>query len=244
MNIVNFRLNSFVKTVLDALNNIVTDYKPAVFASSLAAEDMVLTDLILRNNFDINIFTLNTGRLHSETLNMLNKIYLTYKYKIKVYYPLNSEVNNYIFKNGINAFYDSVQMRKKCCYIRKVKPLKKALIGNKSWITGQRRTQSITRSNLVLKEKDIIHNGIIKFNPLYNWLEKDIWNYINTYNVPYNTLYDNGYLSIGCEPCTRPTEKGKDIRSGRWWWENSNIKECGLHILDGKLIRIKSQKGI
>jgi phosphoadenosine phosphosulfate reductase len=141
-------------------------------------------------------------------------------------------------KNGLNAFYDSVEMRKECCRIRKVEPLKRALAGKKAWITGQRREQSATRSELQVEEFDAGH-GLAKFNPLADWTENDVWNYIRGHNVPYNDLQDKGYPSIGCEPCTRAIEPGEDVRAGRWWWENPESKECGLHVVDGKLIRIK-----
>ncbi|MDY7547173.1 phosphoadenylyl-sulfate reductase [Glaciimonas sp. CA11.2] len=221
------------------LEKIASEYTPAVFASSLAAEDMVLTDLILRSKLDIGIFTLETGRLHAETLGMLDRIKETYDYTVTPFRPQTEAVAAYVEQNGLNAFYDSVDMRKECCRIRKIEPLNRALSGNKSWVTGQRRAQSQTRAELHVQEQDDAH-AMTKFNPLADWSEEDVWEYIRSNNVPYNPLHDKGYPSIGCEPCTRAIQPGEDVRAGRWWWENPDSKECGLHVVDGKLIRIKS----
>jgi phosphoadenosine phosphosulfate reductase len=220
------------------LDRIASDYTPAVFASSLAAEDMVLTDLILRAKLPIRIFTLETGRLHQETLGMLGRIHETYGYNVEAYRPDPAAVDAYVQQNGLNAFYDSVDMRKACCRIRKVDPLNRALAGPRARITGQRRAQSATRTELHVQEDDTAH-GMAKFNPLADWSEEDVWHYIRSNNVPYNPLHDRGYPSIGCEPCTRAVQPGEDVRAGRWWWENPESKECGLHVVDGKLIRIK-----
>ncbi len=220
------------------LERIADEFTPAVFASSLAAEDMVLTDLILRKKLNITIFSLETGRLHAETLGMLDKVKETYGTEIKLYKPDAAAVENYVSQHGKNAFYDSVELRKECCRIRKVEPLKRALTGNKAWITGQRRAQSATRTELAIQEDDATH-GLQKFNPLADWSEDDVWHYLRSNNVPYNPLHDKGYPSIGCEPCTRAIQPGEDVRAGRWWWENPDSKECGLHVVDGKLIRIK-----
>ncbi len=221
------------------LERIAADFSPAVFASSLAAEDMVLTDLILRTKLPITIFTLETGRLHKETLSMLDRIREQYGYNIAQHKPDPAAVEAYVAAHGLNAFYDSVEMRKECCRIRKVDPLNRALAGNAAWITGQRRAQSTTRVELAVQEDDPAH-GMQKFNPLADWSEEDIWNYIRSNGVPYNPLHDKGYPSIGCEPCTRAIQPGEDIRAGRWWWEQPESKECGLHVVDGKLVRIKS----
>ena len=220
------------------LDRIAADFTPAVFASSLAAEDMVLTDLILRAKLSIGIFTLETGRLHAETLAMVDPNRETYGYEVTEYKPDPVAVDAYVNQHGLNAFYDSVDLRKECCRIRKVEPLKRALTGNKAWITGQRRAQSTTRADLQIQERDDAH-GIEKFNPLADWSEQDVWRYIRDNNVPYNPLHDKGYPSIGCEPCTRAIQPGEDVRAGRWWWENPESKECGLHVVDGKLVRIK-----
>ncbi len=220
------------------LERIASDFTPAVFASSLAAEDMVLTDLILRAKLPIRIFTLETGRLHKETLGMLDRVREVYGYDIEPYRPDPAAVDAYVQQNGLNAFYDSVEMRKECCRIRKVDPLNRALAGQRAWITGQRRAQSATRTELAVQEDDAAH-GMAKFNPLADWSEEDVWHYIRSNDVPYNPLHDRGYPSIGCEPCTRAIQPGEDVRAGRWWWENPESKECGLHVVDGKLIRIK-----
>jgi len=235
-------LQALIEATRATLEKIAADYTPAVFASSMAAEDMVLTDLILRGKLQdkISIFTLETGRLHKETLGMLDRIKETYDYDVTPYRPEPAAVEQYVAQNGLNAFYDSVDMRKECCRIRKIEPLNRALAGNKSWITGQRRAQSVTRATLDVQEDDPAH-GMAKFNPLADWSEEDVWQYIRDNQVPYNPLHDQGYPSIGCEPCTRAIEPGEDVRAGRWWWENPDSKECGLHVVDGKLIRIKSQ---
>jgi len=220
------------------LARIASDFSPAVFASSLAAEDMMLTDLILRAKLPIGIFTLETGRLHAETLGMIARIKETYGVDIAIFRPDPSDVDTYVTQHGLNGFYDSVELRKECCRIRKVEPLKRALQGNKAWITGQRREQAATRTDLDVQEHDSAH-GMEKFNPLVDWTENDVWHYIRDNKVPYNPLHDKGYPSIGCEPCTRAIQPGEDVRAGRWWWEQPETKECGLHIVDGKLIRIK-----
>ena len=221
------------------LARIARDYSPAVFASSLAAEDMVLTDLILKDALPIGIFSLETGRLHAETLAMIERVKDRYGYDIALFRPQPQAVDNYVNQHGLNAFYDSVELRKACCGIRKVEPLGRALAGNKAWITGQRRAQSTTRQELAVQEDDLGH-AMQKFNPLADWSEQDIWDYLRDNGVPYNVLHDRGYPSIGCEPCTRAIAPGEDVRAGRWWWENPESKECGLHVVDGKLIRIKS----
>jgi phosphoadenosine phosphosulfate reductase len=232
-------LSTLVAATRQTLERVAADFSPAVFASSLAAEDMVLTDLILKAGLPIGIFSLETGRLHPETLAVLDQVKATYGYEVKLYKPQDAAVDEYVAQNGLNAFYDSVDMRRECCRIRKVEPLGRALAGNKAWVTGQRRSQSSTRAELDVQEDDPAH-GMTKFNPLADWSEQDVWNYIRDNQVPYNALHDQGFPSIGCAPCTRAIEPGEDVRAGRWWWENPDSKECGLHMVDGKLIRIKS----
>ncbi|MDP3843424.1 MAG: phosphoadenylyl-sulfate reductase [Oxalobacteraceae bacterium] len=231
-------MTALVAGTQQTLERIASDFTPAVFASSLAAEDMVLTDLILKAKLPIDIFTLETGRLHAETLNVIDRIKETYGYDVALYRPEPAAVDAYVQQNGLDAFYDSIDLRKECCRIRKIEPLGRALAGNKAWITGQRRAQSTTRAALDIQEDDPAH-GMSKFNPLADWSEQDVWDYIRSNNVPYNSLHDKGYPSIGCEPCTRAIAPGEDVRAGRWWWENPDTKECGLHVVDGKLIRIK-----
>lgn len=236
----NSHLDELVAATRATLTRVATDFSPSVFASSMAAEDMVLTDLILRGKLGIGIFTLETGRLHAETLAMLDKIEQAYDYKVTPYRPDAAALEAYVSQNGKNAFYDSIDMRKECCRIRKIEPLSRALAGNNSWVTGQRRAQSVTRAELPVQEDDMAH-GMTKFNPLADWSGQDVWDYIHTNKLPYNALHDQCYPSIGCEPCTRAIQPGEDVRAGRWWWENPDTKECGLHMVDGKLIRIKQQ---
>lgn len=232
-------MNNFNQRVLETqatLARIVEEFSPAVFASSLAAEDMVLTDLILRAKLPIGIFSLDTGRLHAETLAVLERIKETYGVEVKLCRPEPAAVDTYVHKHGLNAFYDSVALRKECCHIRKIEPLNRALAGHLAWITGQRRAQSTTRATLDVQEYDAGHS-MTKFNPLAGWTEDEVWYYIRSQHVPYNALHDRGYPSIGCEPCTRAIQPGEDVRAGRWWWENPETKECGLHVVGGKSVR-------
>lgn len=231
-------LNEKVAHTSALLQKIADTYQPAALASSLAAEDMVLTDLILRNKLNISIFTLQTGRLHAETLAVADRVREHYGYEITMMHPDPAAVEQYVSNHGLNAFYDSVELRKSCCHIRKVEPLNRALEGKQAWITGQRRAQATTRTELAEQEDDTAR-GMQKFNPLADWTEQDVWDYLRQHEVPYNALHDRGYPSIGCEPCTRAIQPGEDVRAGRWWWENPESKECGLHLVDGKLVRIK-----
>ncbi|MFO7188921.1 MAG: phosphoadenylyl-sulfate reductase [Pseudomonadota bacterium] len=221
------------------LRRIVRVASPAALASSLSIEDMVLTDAILRNRLPIGIFTLDTGRMHRDTLDVIEAIERRYQARIEVYRPDPQAVMQYVTQHGRDAFYESVELRKQCCAIRKIEPLKRALAGKRAWITGLRRAQSVTREALEERSYDETY-GLEKFNPLASWSEDEVWAYIRTYDVPYNRLYDQGYRSIGCAPCTRPTVAGEDVRAGRWWWEQPETKECGLHIgPDGRLVRSK-----
>jgi len=213
------------------------EHSPAALASSLSAEDMVITDAILRHKLDIEIFTLDTERLHADTLNVIEAIRKRYGYAVRVYRPNTKVVGEYVVKFGRDAFYQSVELRKRCCHIRKVEPLERALKGKEAWITGQRREQAATRAALNLQEYDAT-NGMVKFNPLADWSEDEVWAAIRANDIPYNALHDQGYRSIGCAPCTRPTVAGEDVRSGRWWWEQPESRECGLHLTaDGRLVR-------
>ncbi|ALX83059.1 phosphoadenosine phosphosulfate reductase [Achromobacter denitrificans] len=203
-------------------------YPDAALASSLAAEDMVLTHAIYSAGLDLEVFTLDTGRLHAETLGVLDAVRERYGREITVYRPESGAVERHVAEHGAYAFYESVELRKACCQIRKVEPLKRALAGRGAWITGQRRAQSTTRGELQLEEDDATF-GLYKFNPLAEWREEDVWGVIRGLGIPYNPLHDQGYPSIGCEPCTRAIRPGEDLRAGRWWWESSDSKECGLH---------------
>jgi phosphoadenosine phosphosulfate reductase len=213
----------------DLLGQIARDFSPATFASSLGAEDMILTDLITKARLPIEIFSLDTGRLPLETYDLMAKVQERYGLKLKVFYPQAEPLEQFVRSNGINAFYDSVELRKACCQIRKVEPLQRALRGHKAWITGMRAEQSATRTTLPVRAFDE-GNGLEKFNPLADWTEKEVWAYIRIHEVPYNALHDKFFPSIGCAPCTRAVTPGEDIRSGRWWWENPETKECGLHV--------------
>jgi phosphoadenosine phosphosulfate reductase len=200
------------------------------FASSLGAEDQLLTDLIAKISPKSKIFTLDTGRLPKETYTLLDATMQMYKdINIDVYFPDSKEVEEMVKQNGINLFYDSIEKRKMCCKVRKINPLKRALKGLDGWITGLRSAQSVTREEMKLVEFDEAF-GIIKINPLINYTQEEVWEYLKKNRVPYNKLHENGYPSIGCEPCTRAIKEHQNIRDGRWWWENPEHKECGLHI--------------
>ena len=219
------------------LERIARNHSPSALASSLSAEDMVLTDTILRRRHHIEIFTLDTGRLHTDTLDVLEAVRRQYGYQIDVYRPHAAAVAQYVAAFGRDAFYEDGSLRRRCCEIRKVEPLRRALQGRTSWITGQRREQAVTREALPIEQHDATH-GLVKFNPLAGWSEEEVWAYIRAHKVPYNRLHDQGYRSIGCAPCTRPTVAGEDVRAGRWWWEPPETRECGLHISpDGHLVR-------
>lgn len=217
------------ETARALLADIAGSWSPAAFANSLGAEDMVLTDLIVKAGLPIEIFSLDTGRLPLETYDLMAAVDSHYGLKLKIYFPQAEEVESYVRNHGINAFYESVTLRKACCYARKVEPLKRALAGKRAWITGMRAEQAATRGNLATREYDE-GNGLEKFNPLAAWSEKEVWTYIKQHAVPYNALHDKFYPSIGCAPCTRAISLGEDVRSGRWWWENPESKECGLHV--------------
>lgn len=226
-------LAASVAAKTDAARALLTDiagqWAPATFANSLGAEDMVLTDLIVKSGLPIEIFSLDTGRLPLETYDLMAAVYKHYDLKLKVYFPQSAAVENYVRQHGINAFYDSIELRKACCHARKVEPLQRALAGKKAWITGLRAQQAATRVGLPTREYDE-GNKLEKFNPLSDWTEKEVWTYIKQNGVPYNALHDKFYPSIGCAPCTRAISLGEDVRAGRWWWENADTKECGLHL--------------
>ncbi len=211
------------------LSRIAADYSPVALANSLGAEDMVLTDLIVKSGLAIEIFSLDTGRLPAETYALMGDVQTHYGLKLKLYYPNHESVEIFTRNNGINGFYDSVELRKACCHARKVEPLQRALAGKRAWITGLRAQQSATRIALPVQAFDEA-NGLEKFSPLADWSEKEVWAYIRLFDVPYNKLHDRFYPSIGCAPCTRPVAIGEDVRAGRWWWEDPASKECGLHV--------------
>ncbi len=199
-----------------------------VFSTSLGQEDQVLTDAICRNNIPVRIFTLDTGRLFNETYQLIERTAARYKRNIDIYFPFAADVETFAKERGVNGFYESVGNRKRCCHIRKVEPLNRALKGAKVWITGLRSEQSANRTDMPLIEWEESRQ-LYKFNPLLHWKFEEVLEYIRQNNVPYNPLHDKGFISIGCAPCTRAVEEGEDIRAGRWWWETSQ-KECGLHV--------------
>ncbi len=215
--------------VLAVLKNAEKTFRPMTFANSFGAEDMVLTDIILKNKLNIEVFSLDTGRLPTETYDLIGETEKHYNTKLRVYFPQANTVEFYVKNHGINAFYESVELRKSCCHMRKVEPLQRALSGKKAWVTGMRAEQATTRANLPVQEYDE-GNKLEKFNPLSDWTEQEVWAYIRMFGVPYNALHDQFYPSIGCAPCTRAIALGEDVRAGRWWWEDANSKECGLHV--------------
>ena len=229
-----------IDAALRLLQRVAIEHRPAAFASSLGAEDMVLTDMIARHRFGIDIFTLDTGRLHAETLGLLPVIAQRYGRQVRVVSPDPAAVGAYVARHGEDAIFESVELRKRCCEIRKVEPLGRALTGKRAWITGMRRGQSVSRDRIAVEEFDEAH-GLPKFNPLADWSESEVWEYVGRHEVPYNPLYNQGYRSIGCAPCTRPVVAGEDARAGRWWWESGAQSECGIHFSpDGKLVREKA----
>ncbi|KAA6352645.1 Thioredoxin-dependent 5'-adenylylsulfate reductase [termite gut metagenome] len=213
----------------ELLTFFLNEYKDRIaLASSLGLEDQVLTDMIVKIDRSATIFTIDTGRLFPETYTLIDKTNLKYNIKLDVYSPKHEPVEVYVKQNGINGFYESIDKRKQCCRARKIEPLLRALSTLDVWICGLRQEQSVTRTGVQAVEWDEANN-LIKINPLVHWSEQDVWRYIKDNHVPYNVLHNENFPSIGCQPCTRAVAEGEDIRSGRWWWENSEHKECGLH---------------
>lgn len=212
--------------ILIALSNLSAE--KIVFSSSLSYEDQVISHMIFSNNLNIEVFTLDTGRLFSETYSVFNSTRDRYKKEIKTYYPKTEAVEKLVSSKGPNSFYESVENRKECCYIRKVEPLKRALSGKTIWITGIRSEQSSSRHEMKNVEWDE-ENQLVKIHPILNWTFEETKAYSNKHNIPYNSLHDKGFVSIGCQPCTRAIQAGEDFRAGRWWWEDNTKKECGLH---------------
>ena len=228
--------------VAERLRGIAEHFSPAVLASSLSAEDMVLTDLIARTGLPIGVFVLDTRRLNAETLDLVEVVRARYGIEVAVHSPDPAAVADYVRLHGRDGFYSSLELRKRCCAIRKVEPLARALAGKRAWLTGQRREQSPGRALLPEREIDRVH-GLEKFNPLANWSEAEVWQYLRAHDVPYNALYEQGYRSIGCAPCSRPVLPTEDPRAGRWWWEPAQTKECGLHIDPaGRLVRAHGEE--
>lgn len=197
-------------------------------SSSLGAEDQVLTQMVTAIDRQVRIFTLDTGRLFPETYDLIDRTSRKYKKNIEVFFPENSQVQKIVNEKGINLFFESVENRKLCCQVRKLEPLKRAFAGLDAWICGLRADQSVTRKDIGVIEWDE-NNDLVKINPLAYWSETQVWDYIKANGIPYNPLHDKDFPSIGCLPCTRAVMPGEDIRAGRWWWENPDTKECGLH---------------
>lgn len=198
-------------------------------SSSLSIEDQVLTDMICKLKPGARIFTLDTGRLFPETYSLIDRTAMHYGIRLEVFFPDRTEVEKLVAEGGINGFYESLEKRKRCCRVRKLEPLERAFRGLDAWICGLRREQSVTRSGMRAIEWDETH-GLVKINPLIGWHEEQVWEYIRRHRVPYNKLHEQGFPSIGCQPCTRAVKPGEDIRAGRWWWESPDHKECGLHL--------------
>lgn len=214
---------------MELLSYFIPLYKDEIaLASSLSIEDQVITHMIAQIDKSTKVFTLDTGRLFPETYSLIARTEINLGIKVKLYFPNYKSVEHLCNLHGINLFYDSVENRKLCCEVRKLEPLRRAFKGLKVWICGLRHDQSITRMNDRMIEWDGTHK-LLKINPLINWSEQQVWDYIHKYGIPYNKLHDQGYPSIGCQPCTRAVASGDDVRAGRWWWESPDQKECGLH---------------
>jgi phosphoadenosine phosphosulfate reductase len=224
-------LDAKVRLLERALKAIAERHDRPALSSSLSAEDMVIADVIARLNLPIDVFTLDTGRLHQETLDLIGEAKARYGLAIDVVKPDADAVSDYVATHGADAFYESVELRKLCCNIRKVVPLNRALHGRDAWVTGQRREQAVTRGALPEAERDVERN-MDKYNPLADWSWTDVLSYANRYEIPMSALYKRGYVSIGCEPCTKAIRPDEDPREGRWWWENKDSKECGLHSIN------------
>jgi phosphoadenosine phosphosulfate reductase len=212
---------------------------PAAFSTSFGAEDMVVLDLLWRHELDIGIFTLDTGRLPEETYTLMRQVEERYGRCFDTLYPDARALQELVARNGINGFYDSLDNRKACCAVRKIEPLERGLAGKRAWVTGLRAQQAVTRAQLAPRETDPVRR-LQKFNPLHDWTEAQVWGYLRANDVPYNALHDRHYPSIGCAPCTRAVAVGEDIRAGRWWWENPEAKECGLHAARPKTIAVQA----
>jgi phosphoadenosine phosphosulfate reductase len=221
-------LQAKADAVRELLRKTVAEHGSVVYSNSLGAEAMVLTDIIWTSVPAIEIFSIDTGRLHEETYSLLDRVQRRYGKQIKLYYPDAGKLEQYVSEHGINGFYNSSEERVGCCHIRKVEPFRRAIAGHKAWITGVRREQSAARAEGTYVSWDSSY-GLYKVSPLLDWSESDIWDYIRALKLPYNPLHDRHYPSIGCAPCTRAVEPGQDSRAGRWWWENPDARECGLH---------------
>lgn len=226
----------------DGSHALKTGERRIALASSMGAEDQVLTHMILKIHPRARIFILDTGRLHSETYDLIHRTMKRYGIHYEIFFPETADIELMESRYGPDLFYESIKSRKKCCFFRKVKPLQRMLSTLDAWITGLRKAQAVTRGALGKIEWDDA-NGLVKINPLADWSEEQVWNYIKENGIPYNALHDQGFPSIGCAPCTRPIQPGEEIRAGRWWWETPEQKECGLHIVGGKAVRKGNEDG-
>jgi phosphoadenosine phosphosulfate reductase len=216
-----------VERTVAILDEAVREYSPLTYSCSLGIEGMVLTDLIWTRFPEIEIFTLDTGRLHEETRLLQERLEIRYKRSMKVVYPEAADLQELVAAHGINGFYKGLEQRQACCLVRKIAPFRRAIAGKRAWITGIRRSQSETRAN----GSEIVwdsENNLHKVSPLLDWSDADVWNYVRAHRVPYNTLLDRGFASVGCAPCTRAIQPGEHPRAGRWWWEQAETRECGL----------------
>jgi len=230
-------LDARVAPAVEQLTALVREYAPVGFACSFSAEDIVLLDLVHRHALPVRVFTLDTGRLPEETHRLIDAVRERYALPIRVMYPDADRLESFVAAQGTNAFYRSAEARQQCCRLRKIEPLTRALSGCRAWFTGLRREQSVTREELEALHWDESYR-LMKCNPLAAWTEANVWDYVRREALPYNALYDRGYRSIGCAPCTRAVQPGEDARAGRWWWEAPEHKECGLHVgPDGRLVR-------
>lgn len=218
-----------MRDLFPILSGIAQRFPHAALASSLSAEDMVITDAIVTSGAAIDVFVIDTGRLHAETLDLLQRARDRYRIDIELVRPNQAAVDQYVGQHGLNAFYESVELRHRCCDLRKVEPLQRALADRDAWLTGQRRAHGPERATLQIAERDEAR-GIAKFNPLALWSDEDVQLHVRERDVPINALHARGYPSIGCEPCTRAIKPGEPMRAGRWWWESQSNKECGLHV--------------
>jgi phosphoadenosine phosphosulfate reductase len=221
-------LEQKASAVREQLTAAVRQHGRVVYSNSLGAEAMVLTDIIWSHVPEIDIFSIDTGRLHEETYELLEKLQRRYKRKIRLVYPDAQALEKLVADQGVNGFYHSLEARLACCHVRKVEPFKRAIAGYSAWVTGVRREQSATRAQAVPTEWDA-ENGLYKISPLLEWTEEQVWQYIRARKLPYNSLHDRQFPSIGCSPCTRAIQPGENRRAGRWWWEQPESRECGLH---------------
>lgn len=225
-------MNQKIENLITVLQETSAKFDKVCFSTSMSAEDMILSHVISEHKIPITVFTLDTGRLHDETYQLMQTVQERYHKNLKIYFPEAEDLETFINTRGTNAFYQSIDFRKVCCQIRKVQPLKRALEGQQVWVTGLRKQQSMTREGLEVMAWDDGFS-LYKLNPLLDWSSEETWSFIRENDVPYNVLHDRGFPSVGCSPCTRAVAKVENERAGRWWWESPETKECGLHVSKG-----------